>query len=65
MNWTEFQKKQYIWSVVIFGESSLESNIDHLRDELEEVIENPEDIEEWADVMLLYMGRHQLRPPDR
>lgn len=56
MNWSEFQKKQYKWSIETFGKSSLESNIDHLRDELAEVIETPEDIEEWADVMLLYMN---------
>lgn len=56
MNWNEMQKKQYKWSRETFGESSLESNIDHLRDELIEVIETPENIEEWADVMLLYMN---------
>ena len=50
------QEKQYKWSRETFGESSLESNIDHLRDELNEVVENPNDIEEWADVMLLYMN---------
>lgn len=56
MNWAEMQKKQYKWSRETFGESSMESNIDHLRDELAEIIENPTDIEEWADVMLLYMN---------
>jgi len=56
IDWSEMQEKQYKWSRETFGESTLESNLDHLRDELDEIVENPNDIEEWADVMLLYMN---------
>lgn len=56
MDWSKTQKNVYAWSRNTFKDSTMESNLDHLRDELNEIVENPNDIEEWADVIMLYMN---------
>ena len=56
MDWTKTQKTVSTWSKNTFKDSTMLSNIDHLRDELCEIIDNPDDIEEWADAIMLYMN---------
>ena len=42
------------WSVETFGPGERTAGVlDHLRKELDEVEENPEDVTEWADVIIL------------
>ena len=60
MNWTALQKKSVKWSRETFKDSTMESNLAHLRDEIDEIEQNPDDIEEWADVILLYMNGASL-----
>ena len=39
-----------------FPKSKIEHNLIHMKREIEEVLENPEDLEEWADILICYMG---------
>ena len=49
----EFIERKMVWSFNTFGDQKVCGVIDHIRDELLEVEENPADIEEWVDVLLL------------
>lgn len=56
MDWKTTQKTIAEWSWNTFKDSTIRSNIAHLRDEIDEIEETPENIEEWADVIILYMN---------
>ena len=60
MNWSATQKTMAEWSKNTFKNSSILSNIAHLRDEIDEIEEFPDNIEEWADVIILYMNAAYL-----
>ena len=60
MNWLTIQKTIAEWSKETFKDSTILSNIEHLRDEIDEIEEFPENIEEWADVIILYMNAAYL-----
>lgn len=48
--------RQWGWSRKTFGpatESSIEGVLAHIREELEEVAEHPEDVFEWIDIIIL------------
>lgn len=44
------------WQDRTFGQATLESVLAHMREEIDEVIENPDDLYEWADMLLLFLG---------
>jgi len=52
-NFKEFIERKMKWSFETFGEQEVCGVIDHIKDELLEVKENPEAIEEWIDIILL------------
>lgn len=60
MNWNDFQLEYTKWAMSVFTHATISSKLAHLRSELDEIEKKPEDIEEWADVMLLYLGAAQL-----
>jgi len=60
MNWSTTQKTIAEWSKKTFRNSTILSNIKHLRDELDEIEESSDDIEEWADAIILYMNAAHL-----
>ena len=39
-----------------FPKSQMKHNLIHMKGEIKEVLENPDDIEEWADIIICYMG---------
>jgi len=50
----EFLNDKQKWSEQTFGPGErTESVINHIREELEEVLENPKDVSEWCDVIIL------------
>ena len=56
MNLVDHIVRQWAFSLKTFGppnERSIEGIVAHLREELEEVEEHPEDIMEWIDVIIL------------
>lgn len=55
MNINLFQNKVSDWANSTFPNSSLNSKLLHIKEELDEILENPQDIKEWADVLLIYM----------
>jgi hypothetical protein len=47
-------QQQREWAVKTFGDGKrLQGNLKHIRKELREIEENPEDIVEWVDVVIL------------
>ena len=38
-----------------FPKSKLEHNLIHMQGEIKEVLAEPEDLEEWADILICYM----------
>ncbi len=60
MNWLTTQKTIAEWSKNTFKDSTVLSNIAHLRDEIDEIEESPDNIIEWADVIILYMNAAYL-----
>ena len=46
-------ERQRAWSQATFGPQSLAGKLDHLRKELREAEAKPEDVTEWADVLIL------------
>lgn len=53
-DWKKFQDEIKQWESETFPKSTLHSRMEHLRDETFEVEDNPKDIYEWADVLMLY-----------
>ena len=52
----DFLEKQIKWSKETFGDSKrTEGILKHIIKECDEVRENPEDLEEWVDIMILAM----------
>jgi hypothetical protein len=52
------QKEAFEWSESQFGskeERGPEGPLNHLKKEIDEVLENQDDVEEWADVLLLVL----------
>lgn len=50
----EHIERQIAWSLATFGPGSrIEGVLAHIRKELDEVAENPDDVTEWADVLIL------------
>lgn len=50
----EHLQNQKYWSEETFGPGDrTEGVIDHIRKELDEILENPQDISEWADLLIL------------
>ena len=56
MSWLVTQEIIAEWAKKTFKDSSISSTIAHLRDEIDEIEESPDEIEEWADVIILYMN---------
>lgn len=47
-------ERQKAWSLKVFGEGfRLEGIVDHIQKELQEIKEQPHDVEEWADLIIL------------
>jgi predicted house-cleaning noncanonical NTP pyrophosphatase (MazG superfamily) len=44
------------WQAVTFTQSTCESKLHHMKEEIDEVIESQGDLLEWADLMILLMG---------
>jgi hypothetical protein len=54
MNLSEYIGTQISWSLRTFGPGSrTEGVVKHIKKELEEVLAKPDDLEEWADVIIL------------
>lgn len=53
--WQEIQDKIGRFTDETFGGSTVESKMAHLREEIQEVIDAPEDKMEWADCMILLL----------
>lgn len=51
--WNELQDRIAAWADRTFPGKSLASTFEHLREELEEIEETPDDPHEWADVLLM------------
>lgn len=56
-SWDALQRDIHEWQLNAFPHATLESYVIHAKRELDEVFEHPEDVMEWADVMLLVVGR--------
>ena len=53
-NFVDFMDDKYKWSVETFGPGArTEGVVNHIREELDEVLASPEDISEWADIIIL------------
>ena len=52
----DFWCEQGIWSEKTFGKSGPERELKHLKKEVEECLENPGDLEEYADLLFLVFG---------
>lgn len=56
MTMDEYLEQQQIWSEATFGPGKRTLGITkHIQKEIAEVIENPHDLSEWVDVMILAM----------
>ena len=56
MNLTEHLRRQQAWSNETFGSGGIERTtgiLDHIRKEIAEIEENPADLFEWIDVVIL------------
>jgi hypothetical protein len=57
MDFLTFEEERRAWSIKTFGPlgngRGVEGVIDHLREELDEALEHPHDIFEWADIIFL------------
>lgn len=60
IDFSEFQKEHGVWSDQTFGARSPIGPLHHLRKEVDEVIQNPTDIKEYADCLLLLMDSARL-----
>lgn len=54
--WTEFQNEFSEWAFETFKGQKIDGKLKHMKKEIDEIIENPDDIIEWADVMLLFLN---------
>jgi hypothetical protein len=54
-DWQEIQDEIRKFSKETFGESDTWSKVSHLRKEIDEAAQAPDDIEEWADCMILLL----------
>ena len=54
-NWQKVQDDIGEFTDKTFGHSTVESKMTHLREELDEVIADPQDELEWADCMILLL----------
>ena len=53
-NLIDYLNNQIVFSVRTFGpHNNVESLLDHISKECEEIRENPQDLEEWIDIMIL------------
>lgn len=53
--WDNFQSQVTYWGNETFPKANLHTRFAHLRSELDELEQNPSDLMEWADVLLLLM----------
>lgn len=54
--WDMQQEQIHSWSLKTFGsKGGVESTFNHMVEEMREVLDDPTDIMEWADVLILYM----------
>jgi hypothetical protein len=60
IDFTDFQKEHGVWSDQTFGVRNANAPLHHLKKEVDEVIENPTDIKEYADCFLLLMDCARL-----
>ena len=61
LDFTQFQKEHGEWSDKTFGENRKPTApLNHLKKEVQEVLEQPYDIEEYADCFLLLMDSARL-----
>lgn len=54
-NWQDIQNEIGEFTDKTFGQSTVESKFEHLREELDEVIADPKDELEWADCLILLL----------
>jgi hypothetical protein len=54
-----------IWQRVTFAKATPSSIAEHLRREANELVENPTDVEEMADIFFLLVGRERRSRPSR
>jgi hypothetical protein len=52
----DLQRRVNEWQNVTFIHGTVDSKLHHMVDEVEEVRRAPEDLLEWADIMILFMG---------
>lgn len=57
----DFQTEFSAWAFKTFTQQPVEAKIRHLKKEADEIIEDPADIEEWADVFLLFSNAAKLQ----
>lgn len=58
--WQNLQDKIAAWSIPTFPQQSVESKIEHLRRELDELAESPTDVGEFADCFMLLMDTARI-----
>ena len=54
--WQELQNDIAAFTDSVFGKSNPASKLKHLREEVDELIEEPTDTMEWADCMILLLS---------
>ena len=54
-DWDTFQKETAVWQDETFPHATLHSKLEHVRKETKEIEDNPSDLYEWADVMLIFL----------
>ena len=54
-DWNDLQKRLSNWADKTFPGSTLVGKFDHVKEELEEIILEPDNIVEWADAFMIMM----------
>jgi hypothetical protein len=56
MDFRKFQQDLHIWQVNTFPQSDVHAKLSHLKQEIAELEENPSDVMEMADIVILVTG---------
>jgi hypothetical protein len=52
---SKLQRDIHAWSLVTFPGQTVRQKLDHCKKELQEIVERPEDVEEYADVLIILL----------
>jgi len=56
MDWNRIQNTIFNWSEITFPDSGVKSKLAHLREEIDEIDDDPTNLEEWADGAILFIN---------